>query len=80
MDDTQAQPHRFPIVALALVLVVFYPLSVGPMVWLVDHGHLGEIDGVVVTSLAVFYMPLEQLHSKTEVGRVVLDWYLEWWR
>lgn len=57
---------------VALGLPVLYALSVGPFIWLVDHGYLPE-------SLAVVYTPLGLLVESSDWMRAAADWYITFW-
>lgn len=72
-DNRRSSPLAALVAAAILLLPVTYVLSVGPAVWLFDHGFLGEWAGVI-------YAPLEYLHSHCKPAAGVLDWYVELWR
>ena len=65
--------------AIGGLLVVLYPLSIGPAVWLHLHGWLGPNDGPVVVSLTFFYRPLAWCNEhEVPVVAPVLERYVEW--
>jgi hypothetical protein len=53
-----------------LLLPLAYVFSVGPAVWLSDHGYLNEWT-------AVIYAPVEYLYEHSKSATDVLDWYIE---
>ena len=63
---------------IGLLLLVAYPLSAGPTIWLFQHGMLHN---QVATFLEYFYAPLGWLaeHRTPPLGPM-LDWYFERWR
>jgi hypothetical protein len=77
------QPHRErgPFVGcLASVLMLappLYLLSVGPFVWLCDHGYLSP-GWIQVVQLP--YFPIAWLRDHNETFHRVLDWYLSLWQ
>ena len=76
MDEARSNEYdpkpspRFWIWA-AMILVVIYPLSVGPAVRLLGHTCPGALDAI--------YTPLGYLHEHVPVARVTLDAYLRFW-
>jgi hypothetical protein len=60
-------------VVFALMLLLLYPLSVGPVAWLTAHGYL---PGFVV----YVYMPLQGLYMALPAPiREAFDAYVQWW-
>jgi len=69
---------RWRIAALTIVvLLVFYPFSVGPVVWLEGHGLFDRLPDPVLDAIGDFYAPLLWLDRQTEAEE--LEWYLELW-
>jgi hypothetical protein len=77
MSDEQQSPKRGRFAGcLALVLLLGLPayvLSIGPFVWLVDHGYVSRYVGVI-------YAPLGLLVSYCEPVGQMFRWYLAWWQ
>jgi hypothetical protein len=77
---TENRPHdhdrkRGPVGCLVvsiLLLPVLYVLSVGPYVWLYEHGYLSDEVGRV-------YAPLDYLCTYCPPVRVALQGYLKLW-
>ncbi len=59
-----------------LVLLIFYLLAPGPLVWLYSNGFMFES---VRYFFLVFYTPLAALAEYNEFVRGVLMWYLRLW-
>lgn len=60
-----------PLVDAALILLMLYVLSSGPVVWLVHHGYF---TGDLWRSL---YWPLFWLHNQRGIFGKALDWYVD---
>ena len=56
------------------VLVVAYPLSIGPAIWLADRGYLSE---PLIRMLARFYWPLVNLSEQYPPFERVFTAYME---
>lgn len=56
-----------------LMFPLFYFLSVGPAVWLRDHGLVSN------EALMIVYFPFVWLEQKSELCRNVIEWYAELW-
>jgi hypothetical protein len=60
-----------------VVLVVAYPLSVGPAEWLNRSGRISDNTGNVIRQ---FYRPLDWTYRNgPESIRQSLDWYIKLW-
>ncbi|MBL4886186.1 MAG: hypothetical protein JKY95_16845 [Planctomycetaceae bacterium] len=64
------------IIAL-VVLLLLYPLSLGPLAWLQMNGYLPE--SVVVVLGATIYAPLGWLVGSNEWCGELYVWYLSFW-
>jgi len=77
-DDEQHQPDsRMPVARILLILggvLLAYVLSVGPVVRLVDRGHLNE------THMEALYAPLIALSDRWSLADDFLEWYCDLWR
>jgi hypothetical protein len=62
-------------VGAVLLLPVLYALSIGPTVWLAEHGHLSE---PTMDALEIFYAPLGWAESDSAFSRAV-TWYINLW-
>jgi len=71
--DRRSSPLAVLVAAAILLLPVAYVLSVGPAVWLFDHGYLGEWASVI-------YAPLVHLYENCKPVAAALDWYIQLWR
>jgi|SRR5579872_5655402 len=75
--NSRKKPSRKFWIVLALVVVVAYPLSYGPALWLQDMpGWLGYVTG---TSNQVIYKPLNWLVGTSETLSAIFDWYVRLW-
>jgi hypothetical protein len=59
--------------AAVLFLPIVYVLSSGPAVWLMDHGYVSDIIGLL-------YWPLHKLRLTFPLFKTVWEWYVELWR
>ena len=74
--DESKPRRRWPtylLVVLVLLLVV-YPLSIGPLVWLVRHDYLSK-----QSSIFYAYMPLGWLEDQWPPFERALNWYAGLW-
>lgn len=68
------------LLVVTVLLPVLYVLSIGPMNMLAEKGLLGPVDGPVIESLSVFYLPLNWCVMYLVPGLApALDWYLSLW-
>ena len=63
--------------ALVAVLVVGYPLSMGPVVWLQSHGVLSD---AALNLIGIFYTPLSLIVEPFDWMKDALDRYEDLWR
>jgi len=72
INDQKKNSHSgfFTFVVLLLVL---YPLSIGPMAWLDFHSYLPD---PIKTAAEAFYYPIKLLHDHSETGRKLVLWYM----
>ena len=56
-----------------LVLLLAYPLSVGPAVWICNHGYMSE------DAITPFYAPLKWLVERSELVGDGMGWYVALW-
>jgi hypothetical protein len=64
------------LVAIAISLTI-YIFSVGPVMWLNNHGRLSP---AMLERALVIYAPLDWLAHKSEAANRVLFWYAEFWQ
>ncbi len=79
MTDDHKQPGVafWATVVLVVALVVAYPLSLGPAIWLYHHKF---VPGWARTPIQYVYSPLEWLaHYGPAPIRNSLNWYVELW-
>jgi len=81
-DDNTNEPdrrsHRLRnVVAVVLVLVVLYPLSYGPVMWLSYHGYLKAVSEHFIIAV---YKPTEVMIEPLPdpIRRAYFD-YMLWW-
>ncbi len=55
------------------VLLVGYPLSMGPAAWLVTHGYLDYESGRMP------FEPLFQLYDVSKGASIWISWYTDFW-
>lgn len=75
MSKARQSGSATPVLAAILILVVVAPilylLSLGPAVWLVEHGFIaGE-------SIETFYLPVIALHESCPPIQPILEGYVE---
>ena len=58
-----------------VLLLVLYPLSAGPVDWLVQNGYLSPRAAIYSA-----YIPLVRFADLFPPLRDVLNWYVNWWR
>ena len=68
-------PRRV-LIPLALLMLLGYPLSVGPAVWLAEHFHATN---AVETAIEAIYFPLVIACEYIPPLERLLEVYLEWW-
>lgn len=78
------KPRRVPWIiwiAFGLVMVAGYPLSLGPVVWMVESGFLPG-KGPVANAIHCFYSPVWWYLAASDVQpfQRELSWYIESWQ
>jgi hypothetical protein len=78
MDDNEkaADRDRGSLSAWLVAVVVLLPayvVSVGPCVWLIEHGYLRREVGLI-------YLPIFVVAHYITPMRSAVDWYLDLWR
>ena len=75
--EASRRPRRsvWLIVAAAVLVLVVYPLSYGPVMSQVSRGRLIDLWPFI----DVIYAPIEWFASSSEFGEETLDWYLRMW-
>lgn len=63
------------ILAVPLMLVA-YPLSVGPVVWLYEKGYMSDS---LAETVSMAYLPVTLAAESSPAAEYALNWYLEWW-
>ena len=63
-------------VVLVVVLVVAYPLSIGPACWLADRDMLPELAD---KPIEIFYSPLMWIVRDSETAGTIYVWYVGLW-
>lgn len=58
------------------VILLAYPLSIGPATYLFAKGYLGENSG---HALNQFYDPLHSICARNETSDAALSYYIQWW-
>ena len=73
-DDPRQRPRRsiWLIVTAAIIVLVVYPLSYGPVQYQISMGHLIPLWGV----FDVIYAPIEWFRNSSEFGEDLVAWYL----
>jgi hypothetical protein len=76
-SDPKKPGVAFWATVVAVVVLVVYPLGIGPIEWLFRHHLLGES---VRQVLLIVYLPIIWAHEHGPgVIRRVLDWYMGFW-
>lgn len=60
----------------AAVLVILYPLSIGPLIWLADRGMLPEEAAGLI---GIIYYPLELAAASSDATIRLYSWYASLW-
>ena len=72
----QREPRRGSLAVwvaiVVIVLPVLYVLSLGPGVWLDNHGYLSDAADMI-------YWPLDKLYDQWQPAHAFFDWYVELW-
>jgi hypothetical protein len=72
--NSRKKPGRRFWIVLALVVVVGYPLSYGPALWI-----QGAAPGWIAYYIGDLYQPLCWLVGTTEMSKYLCDWYIRLW-
>jgi len=78
-DQTERKQSWITVLGSAAVLLspAAYLLSVGPFVWLFNHGYMSQKTYV---NLSLLYMPLAILRDNCEPFRHAIEWYISWFK
>lgn len=63
---------------LAVLALLFYPLSLGPMCWLYENGHLDSLSDSQTELLETVYLPIAWLAENTAFETPIY-WYVFLW-
>jgi len=77
-EPTKNPRQRFPLMAwlvMGLVMMVAYPLSAGPVVWMFQHDYLPDS---LFPAAQVFYAPLAVIENFPWALRL-FEWYTGLW-
>ncbi len=77
-QDAKEDRKSFAWGILLLAMLIFYPLSLGPVVWMAENGYLGN-SGIRVF-VQIVYFPLQWFYESNESVEKLLDWYMSFWR
>jgi hypothetical protein len=70
MSDNRKKPGwAFWAVVVVVVMLVVYPLSIGPACWISSRTSIGA------TAASVIYQPMMWVTSRSERAEQVLSWY-----
>ncbi len=78
MSDRREKPETSrmgPSLAFAALILIAYPLSIGPMVWLAENGYIAGDNAFVIA----IYVPLDLLVERVPAIKVVLLSYIGLW-
>ena len=78
-DDDKDQQSWITVVFMAGMMLspLAYILSVGPFVWLFEHGY---IDKATYVNLSLIYKPLALLRDNFAPFRWLIEWYISWFQ
>ena len=78
MDEKRKSNGALWVTLSILIIVLFYPLSVGPFIWLVDHDLLPHR---VTSWLLPVYLPLDDLAESKVIPVLpgLMSWYCSLW-
>lgn len=68
--------HIWPWIVSCVVLMIAYPLSIGPAWWLRNHG---MIPSSAQNALTSFYFPLGWVTKQSETTNNAMIWYVHHW-
>ncbi|MAG95053.1 MAG: hypothetical protein CMJ48_15110 [Planctomycetaceae bacterium] len=75
-EQDQKRGWGFWVAVVVLLLLVAYPLSIGPVIWCLDTGRLPQSS---VPAWEVFYAPVLWAWKNVPAAEHVLDWYDDLW-
>jgi len=76
-DDKQPGVAFWATVVVVVAMMLAYPLSLGPAIWLYQHNF---VPGWARTAIPYIYSPLEWLaHHGPGPVRDFFNWYVELW-
>ena len=77
MDEKRKRPGTgITVVGVIVLLIVAYPLLLGPIVWLDNHYGFPEFFRPVVEAI---YVPIGLLMQESDTFKNIVNWYLELW-
>ena len=77
-DDRKKSDAAFwtTVVIITVGLVLAYPLSIGPVVWILSRVNPPEW---VLMALQLFYVPLQWACQLFEPAETAVEWYVALW-
>ena len=79
-SEASAPKHRLAFGLLtAVLLMVLYVLSVGPVVWALQKGAMPS-SNVTIQIFTTFYAPLIALDKQCEWFHILMEAYVGWFR
>ena len=75
-DEQRPRRRATWIVTVLLCALVIYPLSAGPVNWLIGHGYIDRGPDSPIKGL---HLPLKWLAENFPAFGRLLFWYLEFW-
>lgn len=75
-ESSTAQSRTTAYLVGILVLVVAYPLSLGPATWLDKSGLVSR---PLMDAILSVYYPIDLLYLNSSHSQKLIDWYLDFW-
>lgn len=76
MSESKKRRNGSLVWAVVAMLPVLYVLSIGPVIWCLDHG---AIPRSAEPALLTFYAPLREVYRTPGLLQKPIDAYIMWW-
>ncbi len=76
-EKTPSQRRVFGVLAFGAIILLLWPLSLGPVVWLYDRGYMSDQTAQII---GVLYQPLSWLMESSPIVEDLVMHYLGLWR
>jgi hypothetical protein len=76
-DNRERGPLGIMAAIILLLIPAAYVFSTGPVEWLLHHGYINDQQNGFLYWL---YTPIRHCYQNSAACRVVLDWWLQFWK